>query len=148
MKNVIITLMAVGLFVLVGCGAPQPEHKEMADSVEDMVGIWHRVGGASDAYGDYAQYLEDGTWLGCAETPDMLGELACQGQFWFEGTQYFQKEDLASGCVAEAGVYEVHLQPNGNHKFVMVEDKCTGRAYVLQGRISFGEDNVEWELVP
>jgi hypothetical protein len=149
MKKAIITLMAFGSFFLVGCGTPQPETKDKADSVEDIVGTWRRVGGNSV---EYVQYTEDGTFIGCVDELESLGSSsACSGEFWFEGVQYLEKYGEVTGgegCGLEAGVYDLNLQPNGNIKFVKVEDKRNPRANWRQGRISFGEDDVEWELVP
>ena len=52
-KNTVIAFLAIGIFVLVGCGTSGPEK---ADSIEDIGGTWQRVRvGGGSAVENYCQ---------------------------------------------------------------------------------------------
>ena len=126
-KNTIIALLAIGVFVLVGCDTADTEK---ADSIEDIVGTWQRVGGSVEKT---CQFSGDGT-LSCSD--------GITGEYWFEGSQYFEK----SGC-PEVGVYEILLLESDNIKFEVIDDECSGRVSDLVGAFST-EGKIEWEPVP
>ncbi len=127
-KNTIIALLAIGVFVLVGCSTYAAEK---ADSIEDIVGTWQRVGGSVEKT---CQFSGDGT-LSCSD--------GITGEYWFEGAQYFEK----SGCL-EVGVYEILLLESDNIKFEVIDDdECSGRVSDLVGAFST-EGKIEWEPVP
>ena len=142
MKKVTITLMAIGLFVLAGCGTPGPE---LASSAEDIVGTWHQINVPGLA--GYYQYSEDGTFRGAQVREWVEDHPTDKGEFWFEGAQLFIEESLGVCDENPIGIYEVHLLANGNLKFVVIEDECRSRATRLQGRGDY-EGIVEWEPVP
>ena len=141
MKKVTITMMAIGLFVLAGCGAPGPE---LASSAEDIVGMWHRIDRGSPWY---ILFLEDGA-LHESTNPELVEDRPMiKAEFWFEGTQLFI--GMSPGVCDEnpTGIYEVHLLANGNLKFVVIEDECRVRATAYHGR-GDTEGLVEFKPVP
>ena len=76
MKKVTITLMAIGLFVLAGCGTPGPE---LASSAEDIVGIWHQINVPGPT--GYYQYSEDGTFHGASVRERVEDQPTGKGEF-------------------------------------------------------------------
>ena len=139
-KNTIIALLVIGVFVLVGCGA---EDVEKADSIEDIVGTWQRVGGSIE----YIQrYFADGTYYGVygGGSLDQLNERigGNAGEYWFEDTQYFESHGWPT-----PGVYEILLLESGNIKYELIEDVCSGCAGLAVGSGST-EGEIEWEPVP
>jgi len=136
-KIAFIALLAIGGFVLVGCGA---EDTEKADSIEDIVGIWKRVGGGLE---NYCQYNDDGTY-GCDQDLKRVNNNTARykGEYWFEGAQYFDN----IGTCSEDGVYEINIQSSGNLKYELIEDDCPGRVSDIVGSGST-EALIEWERV-
>jgi len=136
-KKAIIALLIIGVFVLVGCGA---EDVEKADSIEDIVGTWQRVGGTTEFY---IRYSADGTSYSADSIAHLNERIAgFPGEYWFEGTQFF--EDVGWPT---AGVYEILLLESGNIKFELIEDSCTPCAQSYVGAFST-EGKIEWEPVP
>jgi len=123
--------------------ATRPQEPIKAESIEDLVGTWRRVGTAREAF---HRYFEDGTYT-CAYALMNLEERPdCRGELWFEGTHVFDDE-LDPGCEPnDPGEYEVFLQPNGNISWEVIEDGCTGRVEYLTGS-RFLKGPVEWEPV-
>ena len=136
-KKTIVALLVIGIFVLVGCSTADVEK---ADSIEDIVGTWRRVGGSAEYY---KQFSADGT-LYRAESLVQLNEriVGFPGEYWFEGTQYVEK----SGC-PEDGVYEILLLESGNIKYELIEDVCALCPGNVAGSGST-EGKIEWERVP
>jgi len=131
-----VALLVIGGFILVGCGTSGPE---LADCPMDIVGTWKRVGGSQTSY---CQVFNDGTWI-CADTLEEIDRKeGFQGQYWFEGTRYFEQD---SRC-PEAGVYEIHMQPGGYLKYVMIEDECEDRVLNIAGG-GPADVLIEWERV-
>lgn len=147
MKNSFMIVLAFAIFILVGCGSSD---SEKADSIEDTVGTWRRVrvDGASGGEG-YCRLFEDGTYHCDSNLERVSGNSpAFMGEHWFEGTQLFdQMTEGAPPLCTEVGVYEVHLQPNGNLKYELVEDECRDRITAVVGR-GAEEGLIEWERVP
>lgn len=148
MKKTIGTVIGIGLVLLLGCAAPTPSGPTLASKIEDLVGVWHRTELA--AVEVYIEFKEDGTCR-FATVPDSELELhpLMGGEFWFEGTQLHWKVFDAVGtwraCLAEdrqVGIYQVELLPNGNLKFVKIEDKCGDRFWVLVEKF---KKPTEWE---
>jgi hypothetical protein len=128
--------LVVILLVLVGCGTSEPEESNNID----IVGSWNRVGGDL-VY--VCQYSDDGTYI-CAASLDQVNRgVGFKGNFWFEDGNYFDQltED---GICTEVGVYEIILLDNGNHRFELIEDDCSGRRLNLFGLFS-NEGSLEWE---
>lgn len=148
-KNVFIVLLVIVVFVLVGCGASEPEK---ADSVDDIVGTWRRVRVGSDsAATDICKYSDDGTYICNFSLEEINQNEGWKGNFWFEGTQYFDQTTDAPGgspsLCAEVGIYEIQLLDNGSLKYVLVEDECRDRISSAAGR-GVEEGLIEWEPVP
>ncbi len=135
-KNAIMALLVIGGFVLLGCSTADVEK---ANSIEDIVGTWQRVGGSTE---DHCRYSADGTSY-CADSLIHLNDRieGFAGEYWFEGTQFFDK-----GCL-EDGVYEILLLESGNIKFELIEDNCSRRAQSYVGAFST-EGKIEWEPAP
>lgn len=141
MKKVTITLMAIGLFVLAGCGTPGPR---LASSAEDIAGMWLRTARGAPLY---ILFLEDGT-MHESTNPELVEDRPwIKAEFWFEGTQLFIEESLGPCDENPTGIYEIHLLANGNLKFVVIEDECLLRATGYHGR-GDTEGLVEFEPVP
>ena len=136
-KKTIVALLVIGIFVLVGCSTADVEK---ADSVEDIVGTWKRVGGSTEFY---MRYFADGTYYG-AEGLDQLNERidGFPGEYWFEDTQYFEDAGWPT-----PGVYEILLLESGNIKYELIEDVCAQCAQIAAGSGST-EGKIEWERVP
>jgi hypothetical protein len=114
-----------------------------ADSIEDMVGTWRRIGMPR---AEYHLFFEDGTYH-CSNSLERLEDQPyCKGEFWFEGTHYFDKESRGECTSYSAGAYEIYLQPNGNLRFVLIEDECVARISYVTGLGGY-EGSVEWEPV-
>ena len=149
MKRVVYILLAIGLFLLAGCGARGPK---LASSAEDIVGTWY----SSFGQPTYMQLFEDGTKHGSSNRELVEDHPADIEKFRFEGTQLFLESTGRGFCgdvnhdgihEKEVGSYEVHLLENGNLRFVAIEDECAFRASELQGLVD-GEITAEWEPVP
>ena len=141
-KNVCLVLALALLVALAACSAPAPTPTPapptptpaptpvLATSAEQIAGTWW--GMAAD--GMYQRINKDGTWL----TGTSLQSLANGGDaeltFRFEGTQLILTEVKATGlppCAAKTGTYQVQLLPNGNIKFLKVQDSCGPRARTM-----------------
>ena len=131
MKKLVIALFTVSFLVLVGCAASGPK---LANSVEDIVGTW-----SSTTSSAVTQRSEDGTLRGQTASGSIF-----TGEFWFEGTQYFQQASVSCGVGNPIGIYEVELLENGNLKWTVIEDECLTRVNYIAGRLI----EVEWEPVP
>jgi len=152
-KNTIIILLAIGYFVLVGCGTSGPEEAdnmedmtpgpEKADSMKDIVGTWHRVQ-PGEGLEFYCQFSDDETYV-CDRVLERINNNSARikGRYWFEGAQYFSRE---AGC-PPVGVYEINIQSSGNFKYALIEDECAMRAANVVGRDE-EEGLIEWESVP
>ena len=141
MTKVIITLMAIGLFVLAGCGASGPKK---ADSVEDIGGTWRRTSGGLW----YIAFHEDGTINGSAYLEAVVeGRGHDEWKYRFLGTQLIMQGSGGHCEDNQIGIFEVHLLENGNLKFFTIEDECASRAGQLAGRPDDGITR-EYEPVP
>ena len=143
MKRVIYILLAIGVFLLTGCG---PRGPKLATSAEDIVGTWQQVGGTPR----YLQFFEDGT-LHVADSLFLLDDQPfVEVEFRFEGTQLIMEETFPLTFCQEnpTSIFEVHLLENGNLQFVAVEDKCGGASAALVGVSAVVEITREWEPVP
>lgn len=124
------------------------QEPKMADGIEDIAGTWHRLGLRSQEY--YILYSKDGT-LQCSHHLERLKDNPmCRGEFWFEGTKFFDKE-IHGWCAAagqDIGVYQIQLQANGNLKFTLIEDECGYRISDYVGLYSADSVSVEYEPVP
>ncbi len=136
MKKLIIALLVIGGIVLVGCSTADVEK---ADSIEDIVGTWKRVGGSS---GSYCRYLAEGTFV-CDQDLERVNNNTggFEGKYRFEGTQYFDEIPMCQ----EDGIYEILLLESGNLKYVLIEDECEAR---VLGTTGVGSIEIEWEPVP
>ena len=134
MNKLVAGSIAIALFLLAGCVASGPK---LASSAEDIVGTWQ-----STIHRGEVQLNEDGTWR--SQDPDGGVDT---GEFWFEGTRYFDKASPRSGCTligAQIGIYEVELLESGNLKWILIEDECLTRVNYFAGRLI----EVEFEPVP
>lgn len=141
-KKEIIALLAIGVFVLVGCSTADVEK---ADSIEDIAGTWLRVGGSKESY---CRYSDEGTYV-CDQDLERVNNNTARykGEYWFEGAQYFDKTILCIERGVEVGIYEILLLESGNIKFELIEDECQGRTEDIIGAFST-EGKIEWEPVP
>lgn len=148
-KTASIILLATIIFVFAGCGASEPEK---ADNIDDIVGTWRRVRiGSDSAATDVCKFANDGTYICSFSLEEIERNEGWKGNFWFEGTQYFDQTTDAPGgsssLCADVGIYEIQLLENGNLKYVLVEDECRDRTSSAAGR-GVEEDLIEWEPVP
>lgn len=145
-KKVFIALLAIVVFILVGCGASEPEK---ADSIDDVVGTWRRIRVGSDsAATDVCKFSDDGTYICAFSLEEIDQNEGWKGNIWFEGTQFFdQTNDAPTDLCTEVGIYEVQLLDSGNLKYVLVEDACRDRFSAAAGR-GVEEGLIEWEPVP
>ena len=138
-KSSLIALLTMALILLAGCAPGEPQKAQAVDEIE---GTWQRIGGQEELF---CRLLPDETYV-CDERL-MLVEAGSgfKGQFWFEGGRYHDRTE--AGPCLETGIYELYLQPNGNLKFVLVEDPCPAR---IAGSVGVGELEgvIEWERVP
>jgi len=137
MKTLLIGLaiLTVALFVS-ACGpaatptaaptatpAPTPV---LATKAEDILGTW--VGTGADAL--YQQFNANGTVNTARSRENVAAKPDSRSTFRFEGTHLILTEVEATGlppCDAKTAIYEVQLLPNGNMRFVAVDDKCSPR---------------------
>ena len=152
-KNTIIALLAIWIFVLVGCGA---EGVEKVDNIEDIAGLWQRILVDGDTQVvEFCNHADDGTWI-CADSVEKVtgqepsSGTTSVGKYWFEGPQYYDTIDhgelMGSNCANE-GVYEILLLESGNLKYELIEDECDGRISAILGSGST-EGEIEWAPVP
>ena len=151
MKNIIATLIAIGLLLLSGCApsappptatpVPTPTSVPTPESAEDLIGIWHQTPRNPHVGEVYLQFKEDGTYRVATGWADRLeNDPNVEGEFWFEGKQLFVKDIAGSPpwdeCIRKQiiGKYKVQVLANGNLKLVKIEDECSGRVQVLPAR--------------
>jgi len=141
MNKQIASVIAIALFLLVGCATSGPKLLDSAtsgpkllDSAEDIAGSWQST------ISSRIQFKEDGTIR-----RQSFGGTVVVDEFRFEGTRLLF---LGAGCneieVEKTGVYEVELLENGNLKFTVIEDECLTRVSAIAGDVI----EVEWEPVP
>jgi hypothetical protein len=124
MKELIVTLIAVGLFLLIGCSAPDTPQTTPVAYPSDILGTWQVPDG-------YVEFKKDGTVRFATSREELADKPITVAEFWFEGEQYFEKEIEVHdrpACGGLIGIYEVGFLENGNLTFTKVEDKCQFRA--------------------
>lgn len=115
---------------------PTPEFP-LATSIEDILGTWF----GSGEHTLYHRFTPDGTCLVAVSKRRLESEPNVVCTCSFEGAQMTMACSEADGlpsCPGN-GVYEVQLLPNGNIKFVKVEDSCAKRVLTM---------TMEYHLVP
>ena len=130
--KVLVFIAAVLLVPACGPGAtptptPTPAPTPvLAAKADDIVGTW--VGIGADAL--YERFNADGTLQVAKSLKNLADKPDARMTFRFEGTRLILTEVEAIGlpsCDAKTAVYEVQLLPDGNMKFVAIDDKCSPR---------------------
>jgi hypothetical protein len=133
------TLLLVALLVACASATPTPTPPRptatpaptpvLATSGEQIVGTWVGTGAAADRL--YQRFNPDGTVQAATTLEKLNSTPGAELTFRFEGTQFLLTEVSATGlpsCSAKTGTYQVQLLPDGNIKFVKVQDACAPRA--------------------
>ena len=129
--------LLVLLATLAACAQPTPTPPPptpvptptpvLATRAEQIIGTW--FGTAAD--GMYQRFSLDGTNQTARSLDSLNSSPDAECTFRFEGTQFILTEVKSPGlppCGAKTGTYQVQLLPNGNIKFVKVQDSCAPRA--------------------
>ena len=98
----------------------------LATSAEQIVGTWLGI----KADGMYERFNLDGTSQVAVSLDTLADKPDTEMTFRFEGTRFIYTEVKATGlpsCGSTPGIYEVQLLPNGNIKFVRIQDACGPR---------------------
>ena len=142
MRNTVAALVAIGLILLVGCGAAESGPRLVTEA-KDILGTWERVD--SEGYGmGYVKFREDGTARYALNTSSLedvggLNVAAVTDEFWFDDGLFHRRiikdnYGLSEVCKTAIGTYEVHRLEDGSLVFTLVEDECEFRATGVQYR--------------